>query len=134
MKIVIPVVNHEEKRYMIANGLNMSSYMCLYDTETEKFKWLTSEEVTPKGKNWIASFKHLDLGGLIVQSINPMAYNLFVRNDIKVYKAPGEDLNQAIAAITDNALPYYTEQDMEDNGCNGTCSTCETVTCKTEEN
>ena len=137
MKFVVPVLNFEEKRYKIANGLNLSSYMCIYDSETDKCRWVTSETVTPVGKNWIESFAELSLDGIIVRSINPMAYRLLKKNGIKIYKAVCEDLTLILDSIAaDYEIPLFMEEDFENmDDCTGSCTTCATedTSCATDD-
>lgn len=125
MKYVIPVVDHESAKYQIADGLNLSKFMCSFDADSNGFSWELSKDILPIGNNWIEICKQKQIKGLILRSINSMAYNMFTRHGFEVYKASTTNVQQAIEMLKENRLSQFCSEDFGGTGCSGSCSTCE---------
>lgn len=132
MKYIIPVVDVDDKKYRIAEGLNLSKFMCCFDDESENYTWNLSNEILPIGDKWVEKCKEKKIRGLILSSINSMAFNMFMRNGFEIYKSATKDVKEAVELLKTDGLQRFSDDDFGGTGCSGTCSTCESDDCSSE--
>ncbi|MDR3704448.1 MAG: NifB/NifX family molybdenum-iron cluster-binding protein [Paludibacteraceae bacterium] len=135
MKIAIPVVNNQDKKYQIAGAFNSSPCICVFDTDAADYHWVSVDDIASKTENLMEGFKKNGFDAVAVFDMKPMALNIFSSLGITVYKSVGTDLEKTILGLKKNSLSCYTSQDAMDHAslCPGICNSCSTSnTCKPE--
>lgn len=133
MKVAIPVVNNQDKKYQIAGAFNSSPCICVFDTDKAGFEWVPSNEMAAGSRNLIDAFKKNGFDAVVAFNMLPMALNIFTSLGITVYKSVGSDLEKTVLELRTNGLSKYTSQDALDHTslCGGACNSCSTSsTCK----
>lgn len=128
MKVAIPVVDNQDRKYQIAGAFNTSQCICVFDTTATGYEWVPVQEITAESRNLIDGFKKKGFDAVVAFEMLPMALNIFHSLGITVYKSIGSDLRQTVSGLKENNLSIYTAQDALDHTklCGGACDVCST--------
>jgi predicted Fe-Mo cluster-binding NifX family protein len=131
MKVIIPVIDNVNQKNVIASGFNVTSFVCIYNLETNQFTWSQWREIIPEGTKMTQKLKELSIFSVITKNIHFMALAIFKENGMQVYKSQGENLIENISFFNEKILEPYTVQEVENSSlCGGACSSCSTSSCE----
>lgn len=132
MKVIIPVVDTERSRNVLANSFHNSAYASIYNTETRMMNWIETSSVSEDPGNFSLGLKKLGISAVISPQMAPMALGLFVETGIKVYKADGDDLQENILYFLDEALEMFSSQMAFETtpSCGSSCGSCHSSSCE----
>lgn len=128
MKVLIPVVDSLDQKETIASSFNATMHVCLFDTELESISWLETDHPIHSEGNLIDEMVRLEIGGVITQKIQTMAYRLFRENGIKIYCAEGSELAYNLDLFIREELPTFSMLEAL-GGCSTSCSDCASTKC-----
>ena len=128
MKIAIPVVDKDLKKFEIAGSLNVIGCLCIFDTETHEGRWMRTLELAPNMGELLPALERETVTVLITRQIHPMALKVLVGKGLDVFQSKGHFLEENIRLFTDNQLLRF---DMEAamkfaKVCGGECGDCKT--------
>jgi predicted Fe-Mo cluster-binding NifX family protein len=133
MKIAIPILDTDENKYTIANGLHVNGYLCLYDSDTNAGRWMKTLDLAPDMGELLHELERKAVGAIITERIHPMALKVLVNKGFEVYQSSGNTLGENIRLYNESKLKKFSYKKSFDfaNVCGGECSDCATTTCET---
>jgi|GEM_PF-437300 len=128
MRIVIPVIDLEEKKHLISGGLNSTGQLCIYDTITEEFLWLKTSKLAQNMGELLPALEQQEISVIITSKIQPMALKVLVNKGFKVYKSEGILLNENIKHYNQKNLSFFDMESAMSDAllCGGSCAVCST--------
>lgn len=135
MKIAIPVVDEQQKKFEIAGSLNVIGCLCIFDTETREGRWMKTLDLAPNMGELLPALERETVKILITRQIHPMALKVLVGKGLDVFQSKGQLLEENIRLLADNQLTRF---DMEAamsfaKVCGGECDGCKTDCDETPE-
>lgn len=114
---------------MIASGFNATSDVCIYDEDKpmdEACIFINWREIIPPGTKITQQLKAQGILGVLTETMQLMALNLFRENGITVFKSVGKDLYSNLTLLSEGKLEYYSVSEALENNklCGGECSDC----------
>ncbi len=125
MKVIIPVVDLDSKKFTVADSFSVTEFICIYDNESKSFYWCRSSEIIKSEGNITLALKSNNINSVITNHLQLLALNLFLESELNVYKNVGTDLIKNIELFESGQLPVYTVQhSIAFAGCLSSCSSC----------
>lgn len=130
MKVMLPVVDDQQSKNVVAEGFHNINYVCVFDSEAEKYDWLTANQIseTPGGLN--SGLTEHGIFSVICLNIPPMVLIMFKRNGINVWKANGRDLDENLRLFQLSKLKAFSAEECRitqacsSNSCSSCSSNC----------
>ena len=130
MQVILPVINNNDKRMVLASGFHRTNWICVYDSELGRYEWFDADMLKAHSGNVLGELKTQGIGAVVTSDISFMALALFLENGFKVYKAASPYIEQNVALWAQRKLPLFGLQAAFKSTCNsGKCNTCSTM-CK----
>jgi predicted Fe-Mo cluster-binding NifX family protein len=129
MEVIIPILNHDTKRMIMADGFHTTDVMCIYNTETDAVKQIDAADLTQYSGNIVDELKRRGVDSIITSQMSFMAYGLFVDGGFIIYESEGDDVYQNIELFKKRELRLFTPQAAFRNSCSASCGDCSS-TCK----
>jgi len=128
MKIAIPVIDKELQRNQIAGSFNVIGFLCIYDTELHKGRWMKTLELAPNMGELLPALEREKVSTVISRQVQPMALKVLVNKGFSVYKSIGFMLDENIGRFINNELSAFDMEDAMTNAavCGGSCAVCST--------
>jgi predicted Fe-Mo cluster-binding NifX family protein len=129
MKVILPVIDNDGARNMMAKGFHNARFACIYDCDTHDCEWVTAREISEKPGNLTLGLKRREIYTVISPQMPIMALGLFVESGLTVYKAIGSSVEENIRLFIENKLKTFPVRDALVSDCSGSCSSCRSVSC-----
>ncbi len=125
MKIIIPIVDLDLQKFVIAESFTATEYVCIYDISSKGYNWCKANEIIKTEGNVTLALKKNNIFSVITNHLQMLAFNLFLESGLKVYKTSGTDLRKNIELFEEGQLPSFTIQHcIAFAGCSNSCSSC----------
>lgn len=131
MKVMLPVVDNQLRKNIVAEDFRNSEYICVFDSANQKYDWLRANEIGETAEGLNSGLTEQGIFSIISLNISPMGLTMFNRNGIKVWKANGNDLGENLRLFQLRQLKVFTAEECRiAQACNSrSCSSCGS-TCK----
>ena len=131
MKILLPVVDSETNKEVMATGFHETKDLCVFDPETFLFQHMTIDELGGSMRNLPNALRELKIGSIISSGIRPLALQILERCGLNVYEPSGTDVNENIKLFKEGYLERYSMQTSRGQlaTCGSSCSTCSSTSC-----
>ncbi|MBP5455685.1 MAG: hypothetical protein J6Y37_04235 [Paludibacteraceae bacterium] len=104
MKVLFPVQNDDERKFMIADDINAKNFVCVYDTQTHQIQWTSNSELSSnESKNLSCAIKEMGIEGIV--TLEEDSEIDLKGTDLDVYQSKTKDLILAIKLLNQNKLP-----------------------------
>jgi predicted Fe-Mo cluster-binding NifX family protein len=132
MKVIIPVINKDTQKYTIAEGLNDTECICVYDTLDNNIVWFEKTNITQATNELLPMLVRNEMMHVVTKGMQPLALNVLNRCGFTVYKSYGDDLMLNIELFNKECLPIFNMDHAmsEAQTCGSKCSSCSSVNCK----
>jgi len=125
MKVIIPIVNLNLQKLVIAKSFTTSEFVCIYDLSSRSYYWCKANEIISSEGNVTLALKSNKIFSVITNQLQMLAFNLFLESGIKVYKTSGNDLVRNIELFEKGQLSNFTFQHCNlSSGHTNSCSSC----------
>jgi predicted Fe-Mo cluster-binding NifX family protein len=125
MKVIIPIVDLESGKFIIAESFTATEFVCIYDLSAKSYHWCNANEIIKTEGNVTLALKSNHIYTVITNHLQLLAFNLFLESGLKVYKSTGIDLMKNIELLEAGKLHSFTEQQcIAFAGCSSSCSSC----------
>lgn len=129
MKVLIPVVDHENAKNKITKEFDEASSYCIYDSSNKTYEWLPTNALTSKIGNISFALKRKNILSVIIREMPIMAIHLFTEMGISLYSAHSDNLVENINLFNKNKLNSLTSLNgnitqSTDLNCNASCGSC----------
>ncbi|MFB6317239.1 NifB/NifX family molybdenum-iron cluster-binding protein [Saccharicrinis sp. FJH54] len=131
MKVIIPVVDADRSRNVLAASFHNAAFAAIYDTESKMMVWIETRSISEDVGNISLGLKRMGIAAVISQQMPPMALGLFVESGISVFKAESDDLQENILCFIDENLELFSSQMAFENSasCSSSCGSCSSTSC-----
>ncbi|PWE00573.1 NifB/NifX family molybdenum-iron cluster-binding protein [Marinilabilia rubra] len=129
MKVILPVIDDQGARNMMANGFHNARFACIYDCDTHDCEWLPSEKISEKPGNLTLGLKQKGIYTVISPQMPLMALGLFIESGLVVYQSKSNNVEENIKLFIDNELKPFPVQEALVSECGGGCSSCSSTSC-----
>lgn len=135
MKIAIPIIDATENKYMLANGLSVTGFLCLFDIDKNAGRWVKTLDLAPDMGQLLSELERKAVGAIITSKIHPMALKVLVNKGFDVYQSGGETVGENIRLYNESKLKKFSYKKAMDfaNICDSECGDCSTTTCETSK-
>ncbi|MFB6343026.1 NifB/NifX family molybdenum-iron cluster-binding protein [Saccharicrinis sp. FJH2] len=132
MKVIIPVVDTERSRNVLAKSFHNAEFASVYDTDSRMVEWIETSSISEDVGNISIGLKKMGIYAVISQQMPPMALGLFVESGINVYRAEGDDLQENILYFIDEELELFSSQMAFETtpSCGSSCNSCSSTSCE----
>lgn len=129
MKAIIPVMDREANKMLVAEGFHTTDIMCVYNMDTEEKEWIDSSDLCQFSSNITEELEKRGVDSVITNEMAFMALGLFTDGGFSVWKSRGNDLLYNLNLFKNGELePFLSNSAFKKNSCSsGSCSTCETT-------
>lgn len=110
-KIVIPVLDKEARKFVVAESLGMESHVCIYDLVTRQIQWIDVAEYVADSRDLVQMFKDLGVKAVVFNGQQSALLQNLKQRGIAAYKSKTDDLIETIKQYNQNKLVIW---DMED--------------------
>lgn len=125
MKIILPVIDDQGARNMLAQGFHNARYVCIYDCEIHDCEWLSINDISEKPGNLTLGLKKRGIYTVISPRMPLMALGLFVESGLTVYRADGNNVETNIKEYLGNNLKTFDVLEVIGNSsCSEGCGSC----------
>lgn len=125
MKVMIPVVDNLSAKNNLAAGFHNAEYACIYDSESEAYEWIATDDISTKPGNLSIELKRKGIYNIISKQMSLMALGLFAESGLNVFKAESEDVSENIQKFVQNKLQPLTVQSAMGSSCSSSsCGSC----------
>ena len=125
MKVIIPIVDLELQKFVIAESFTATEFVCIYDVLSKTYYWCMASEIIKLEGNVTLALKANNIYYVVTNHLQMLAFNLFVESGLKVYKTSGTNLVKNIELFENGLLPAFTLQHcIAFAGCSNSCSSC----------
>jgi predicted Fe-Mo cluster-binding NifX family protein len=128
MKIAIPVVDEQQRKFEIAGSLNVIGCLCIFDTDTQEGRWMKTLDLAPNMGELLPALERETVKILITRQIHPMALKVLVGKGLDVFQSQGRFLEDNIKLFSDNQLLRFDMAVSMNFAkvCGGECDGCKT--------
>lgn len=132
MKVIIPVVDMERSRNVLAKSFHYSAFASVYDTDSKMMEWIETSSISENVGNISLGLRKMGISAVISQQMPPMALGLFVESGINVFRAESDDLQENILCYIDEDLDLFSSQMAFETtpSCSSSCGSCSSTTCE----
>jgi predicted Fe-Mo cluster-binding NifX family protein len=125
MKVIIPIVDLELQKLVIAESFTASEFVCIYNLSSQSYDWYKANEIIKSEGNVTLALKSNNIFSVITNHLQMLAFNLFLESGLKIYKTTGTDLIKNIELFEKGQLPTFTLQHcISFAGCSNSCNSC----------
>lgn len=126
MKVILPVIDDQRARNMLANGFHNARFVCIYDSQTHDTEWCSINEISEKFGNLTLGLKKRGIYTVISPRMPLMALALFIESGLKVFRSEGKNVEENILLLNNNQLKPYEVYDATGmSSCaGGSCNSC----------
>ena len=110
MKIIIPVIDNEQGKNLLAQGFHNTDYVCVYDSDEITFQWLEKKDISLKEGNLCIQLKLKGIHTIITSEIELMTLSLFTDSGLKIYKTEVGSVEENIKLFEANQLKLFTSK------------------------
>lgn len=110
MKICVTSTGND-KKFSIDSRFGRCNYFAIYDDKTEKFDFILNPGTNAaQGSGIVAAQKLVDLNvnAVITGKVGPNAMEVLKNSNIKIYRAKGETVEEALASFKEKNLLEIT--------------------------
>jgi predicted Fe-Mo cluster-binding NifX family protein len=111
MKVIIPVIDNKEARYIISKSFQSSDYFCIYDNALNTYEWIEKKEISAIEGNLCISLIVKGIYNIITCNIEFMTLAMYTEVGHNVSKAVGISVKDNIKMFFNNKLGKYTFRD-----------------------
>jgi predicted Fe-Mo cluster-binding NifX family protein len=132
MKVLIPVIDSTDHRYIIADGIHESGSICILDTTEGHITWYETKDYPVNERDLFEELKVNGITNIIASSLAPMAIKVFNSNGFTIYKSVNTDLLMNLELLKMRCLPNYSyEASLEGiKSCSASsCQSCHSTAC-----
>lgn len=108
MNIIIPVVDDEKSKDILAKGFQNTIYACIYNSTNNTYKWLATKDISTITENLSLALKHYGIYTVITSHMPLLAFKLFKESGINIYKAKGKSVNENVTLFLKNELELFS--------------------------
>ncbi|BAX82204.1 NifB/NifX family molybdenum-iron cluster-binding protein [Labilibaculum antarcticum] len=108
MKVLIPVVDHENAKNKITKEFDDAASYCIYDSLNKTYEWIPTNALTSKIGNISFALKRKGILSVIIREMPIMAIHLFTEMGIALYPAQGNSLDENINLFDKKELKPLT--------------------------
>ncbi|MBN2595208.1 MAG: NifB/NifX family molybdenum-iron cluster-binding protein [Marinifilaceae bacterium] len=129
MKVLIPVVDHENAKNKITKEFDDAASYCIYDSLNKTYEWLPTNALTSKIGNISFALKRKGILSVIIREMPIMAIHLFSEMGIALYSAQGNNLDENIKLFDKEELSPLTivngnVTQIHVSNCSTSCGSC----------
>ena len=125
MKVIIPVLNDGDSKFILAEGFHNADYACIYDRENNSYTWEATSNISEKSGNLSVELKRRGIFAVISSYMPPLALELFRELGLQVYKSSGLNLRENIDNFLNEQLKELTPlMAFSSSSCHGSCNSC----------
>lgn len=129
MKVLIPVIDHENAKNLITKEFDNANSYCIYDSLNKTYEWVSTNFLTSKIGNISFALKRKGILAIIMREMPLMAIHLFSEMGITLYPAQGNSLNDNIKLFEQKELsPINVSNEIIPknviSNCNTSCGSC----------
>ena len=129
MKVLIPVVDHENEKNKITREFDDAASYCIYDSLSKTYEWLPTNALTSKIGNISFALKRKGILSVIIREMPVMAIHLFTEMGIALYPAQGNNLEENIKLFDKEELHPLTIVNgnvthVSVSNCSTSCGSC----------
>lgn len=123
---MLPVVDKQQNKYVMADGFHNAKYVCIFNSENETYNWLEADEISNKPGGFTSGLTDRGISSVICQNISPMLLTMFRRSDIKVWKANNDNLAKNLRLFQLHKLNTFSAEECRiAQTCDShSCSSC----------
>jgi predicted Fe-Mo cluster-binding NifX family protein len=126
MKVILPVIDDQGARNMLANSFHNARFVCIYDSQTHDSEWCSINDISEKPGNLTLGLKKRGIYTVISPQMPLMALGLFIESGLKVFRSESKNVEENIRLLNNNQLRSYEVFDaMGMSSCSsGSCNSC----------
>jgi len=128
MNIIIPVIDNNDEKYVLAKGFQNATYACIYNTLNDSYEWIQTKELSECEDNLSVSLKRKGIYTIITSHIPYLALRLFKDSGLAVYKSKGKSLELNIEFFLNDELQHFTPQ-IHFGSTGAACGSCSSSSC-----
>lgn len=131
MKVLFPVVDSDDNKDMLALNLQKAREVGIFDSETLMCEFMSKSGFGDDMKSFVAVLQEQGVDSIITPQIRPLALQLFIRCNVKVYESEGVNVDENLSLFRCGYLNQYSISDSRNLlRCDGSsCSSCSSTTC-----
>jgi predicted Fe-Mo cluster-binding NifX family protein len=123
MNIIIPVIDNNDDKYIMAKGFHNTDYVCIYNTLNSSYKWVKTKEISECEDNLSVSLKRNGIYTIITSHIPYLALRLFKDSGLVVYKSKSKSVEKNIEFFLNDELQHFTPQ-IHFGSSSSACGSC----------
>jgi len=108
MKIIIPVIDNNLGKNVIAPGFHNTDFACIYDKDESTYQWIEKKDLSIKEGNLSIQLKLKGIYTIITSEIELLTLSLFNDLGLKVYKSNTGSVEENIKLFESNQLKLFT--------------------------
>jgi sulfur relay (sulfurtransferase) DsrF/TusC family protein len=112
MNVAFIVENQDSKKFVLKDGLNFESVLCIYDTETHQIEWRSMKTIASDNLNMALSLFDMDVQRVVSTHLDDYLIQELNQNEITVYQAANNDLIDAIKRYNQHYLHEMDGRNM----------------------
>ena len=128
MNVIIPVIDNNEEKYLMAKGFHNTDHVCVYNTLNGSYKWITTKEISDCEENLSVSLKRKGIYTIITSHIPHLALRLFKESGLVVYKSKSKSVEKNIEFFLNDELQHFTAP-THFGSTGSACSGCSASSC-----
>lgn len=128
MNIIIPVINDNDEKYIMAKGFHNTDYVCIYNTLNGSYDWVKTKEISESEDNLSVSLKRKGIYTIITGQIPYLALRLFKESGLVVYKSKSKSVEKNIEFFLNDELQHFSHQTHFGSTASA-CGSCSSSSC-----
>lgn len=128
MNVAIPILDIDCNKNIIATGLNVNGFLCLYDNNNETSFLMRTLDLASDMGQLLPALEKKYVSIIITEQIHPMALKVLVNKGFVVYRSQGKSVEDNLVLYKNKKLvPFNMDGAMDfAEACGGACSSCAT--------